>query len=328
MESFIKKIKQKAKKNPKKIIFPESLEERVLKAVSIILKEKTAMPILLGSSKKVSAKAKKLGLNIKGAEIIDHIKSKKFDQYAKELFRLREHKGLTLKQAKDMLKNPVYYGTMAVYFDGADGLISGSTHSTGQTIMPALQIIKTKEVFHKVSGVFFMLFKNHLMLFADAAVEIDPDAKDLAEIAIDTAQTAVRFGIKPRIAMLSFSTKGSAKHPLADKVIEATKIVQYRKPNLIVEGEMQLDAAVSKRVCKVKCPKCKLQGSANVLIFPDLQSANISYKMAEYFGGAKALGPVLQGLKKPINDLSRGCTTEDIVNMTAITVIEAQEREK
>jgi len=210
-----------------------------------------------------------------------------------------------------------------VHLGEADGLISGAIHPTAHTLRPALQIIKTKEKFHKVSGVFFMIFKERYMFFADAAVEIEPDAKDLADIALDTASTARKFGFEPKVAMLSFSTKGSAKHPLAEKVKEATEIAQYRDPKLIIDGELQLDAAIEPWVCRIKCPDCRLQGKANVLIFPDLNAANIGYKLATFFGKAEAVGPVLQGLNKPVNDLSRGCIVQDIVDITVLTSIEA-----
>jgi phosphate acetyltransferase len=335
MKDFIARIKAQAKKDPKRIVYPESTEERTLKALQIIIKEKTAKPILIGKPAEVKNAIKKLKLNLKDVPIIDHLapdNAKKLERYANDLFNLRKDKGVTIEQARQLIREPIYYGTMMVHLGEADGLISGAVHSTGHTVLPALQIIKTREKFHKVSGVFFVKFKKEIMLFADAAVTIEPDAHDLAEIAIDTARTAVRFGIEPRVAMLSFSTKGSANHPLAKKMIEATEIARDKAkkllPEAVIDGEMQLDAAVEPWVAKIKCPDALIKGDANVLIFPDLQAANIGYKLATFFGHAEAIGPILQGLRKPVNDLSRGCTVKDIVDITAMTVIEAHHIER
>jgi len=331
MKDFIKKIKDQARKEPKRIVFPESTEERTLKALQIVIKEKTAKPILIGNADAINKKIKELKLNLKGIPIIDPAAPEhkaKLDKYVQEFVKLRQDKGMDESTARKLLQEEIYYGTMMVHMNEADGLISGAIHSTGHTILPALQIIKTREKFHKVSGVFFISFKDEVMLFADSAVTIDPDAKDLAEIAIDTARTAIRFGIEPRIALLSFSTKGSANHPMAKKIAEATEIAKAKAkkllPEAVIDGEMQLDAAVEPWVAKIKCPKATIQGDANVLIFPDLQAANIGYKLATFFGHAEAIGPILQGLRKPVNDLSRGCFVKDIVDITAMTVIEAQ----
>lgn len=330
MRKFMKKFMARAKKDPKKIVYPESTEERTLKAIEIVVKEGIAKPVLLGDEKQILKRIKELKLKIKKnkLEIINPLKSKSVDKYCNELCDERKDHGMTVEKAKESMNDAIYYGTMMVHMGDADGLISGAIHSTGHTILPALKIIRTKEKFHKVSGVFFMIFKDRYMFFADAAVEIEPDAKDLADIALDTANTARRFGFEPKVAMLSFSTKGSAKHPLASKVKEATEIAKYRDPKLIIDGEIQLDAAIEPWVCKIKCPNCKLQGQANVLIFPDLNSANIGYKLATFFGKADAVGPVLQGLQDPVNDLSRGCKVQDIVDITAITVIQAQTQEE
>jgi phosphate acetyltransferase len=328
MKDLIKQIKARARKNPKRIVFPEGEEARVLSAAKIIVKEGIAKVILLGNDEIISKKAKKIGLDTNKIKIINPNKSKKHEKYAKEFFRLRKKKGIDIKEAREIIKDDCYYGTMMVHLGDADGLICGAIHPTADTIRPALQIIGTKRKFERVSGVFFLMLPDkRLLFFADAAVEIEPDAKDLAEVAIDTAETARRFGVKPKVAMLSFSTHGSAKHPLVDKVHEATEIVRYQKPKLIIDGEIQLDAAIDKEVCKIKCPNSILKGEANVLIFPDLQSGNISYKLVERLAHARAVGPVLQGLRKPVNDLSRGCSAKDIVDITAITVIEAQKKE-
>jgi len=327
MSDFIKRINDKARKNPKKIAFPESTEPRTLKAIEVIEKEKTAVPILVGNKKETEEAIKKLGVKIK-SQIVDVDSSKNFEKYAKELFRLRKDRGVSLEQAKESMKEPIYFATMMLHFGEVDGVISGAVHPTAHTLRPALQIIRTKREFQKVSGVFFIKYHDEIKLFADAAVEISPDAKDLADIAIDTAHTAKEFGIEPRVAMLSFSTKGSASHPEVDKVKEAVKIAQHKKPKLLIDGELQLDAAVMPEVCKIKCPDCKLQGNANVFIFPNLSAANIGYKLVMFFGKAEAIGPVIQGLNKPVNDLSRSCTTQDIVDITAVTVIQAQKTKK
>ncbi|MBW2983722.1 phosphate acetyltransferase [Candidatus Woesearchaeota archaeon] len=328
MKDFLKKIKDMARNSPKRIVFPEGEEERVLKATKIIVKEGIAHVILLGNEEIISKKAKKLGIDLKKIKIINPAKSKRYEKYAKEFFRLRKKKGIDIKEAREIIKDDCYFGTMMVHMNDADGLVSGAIHPTADTIRPALQVIGTRKKFERVSGVFFLMLPDkRLLFFADAAVEIEPDAKDLAEVAIDTAETAKKFGFAPKVALLSFSTHGSAKHPLVDKVREATEIVRYQKPKLIVDGEIQLDAAIDKGVCKIKCPHSVLKGEANVLIFPDLQSGNISYKLVERLAGARAVGPVLQGLRKPVNDLSRGCSAEDIVDITAITVVEAQKKE-
>lgn len=333
MKDFLNTIREKAKANPKRIVFPESTEERTLKAVAKIIEEGTAKPILIGKHDEVWGKIRELELpiNEQQVQLVDHTcdaNKAHFDEYVNELHGIRKEKGMTHEAAQELMQGPTYYGTMMVHKGDADGLVSGAVHSTGHTILPALQIIKTRKKFHKVSGVFFIKFKEEVMLFADAAVTIEPDAKDLAGIALDTAQTAERFGIAPRVAMLSFSTKGSAHHPLAKKMVEATDIARDRAkeimPHAVIDGEMQLDAAVEPWVAKIKCPHGEIQGNANVLVFPDLQAANIGYKLATFFGNAEAIGPLLQGLNKPVNDLSRGCTVDEITDITAFTVVEAQ----
>ncbi|MBI4994231.1 phosphate acetyltransferase [Candidatus Peregrinibacteria bacterium] len=303
VQKFLNLVKRRARLAPARIVFPETFDERILRAISKIEKEKTALPILID---------------------MKHDKKRR-NLYAKKLFELRKEKGLTLKEAQKLMSNYNYLGVMAVKMGDADGMISGACSSTADTLRPALQIIKTKERFHKVSGFFFMVLENRLLLFADCAVNIEPDAHGLADIAIDTAQTAKRFGITPRIALLSFSTNGSTKHPSVDRVKEAVKIVNYRRPDLICEGEMQVDAALNPEICARKFPLSRVPGNANVLIFPDLDSANISYKLVQKLAGAQAIGPIIQGLQKPINDLSRGCSVDDIVNLAAITSVEAQE---
>ncbi len=324
---FIDKIKQKAKTLHKKIVFPESFDERTLRAIELILQEGTAEPILLGKEETIKKQAQEIGLNIdwQKVQIMDTEDEKKLKTYAEAFFELRKAKGMTLEQAIKTVKDRNYFGVMAVHLGEADGLISGATVPTADTVRPALQIIKTKEKFHKVSGIFFMVLDNRLLLFADCAINIEPNSHELAEIAIDTAETAKRFGIIPKIAMLSFSTNGSGKHPLAEKVQEATQMVKYKRPDLTVDGEMQVDAALVPAIAQRKYPTSTIKGDANILIFPDLQAANIAYKLVERLAGAKAIGPILQGLKKPVNDLSRGCSYRDIADLAAFTACEAQE---
>lgn len=323
MRKFIDDIKEKARQNLKTIVYPEGTEERILRGAEQIVKEGIAKPILLGNEEEIKKKAGELGVNLEGIRIINPSGYERFDECVNAFYELRKDKGITPEKAKEAMNQVTYFGTMLVQIGVADGLISGSTHSTADTVRPALQIIKTHKKFHKVSSFFFMLLDDKLLMFADCAVMINPDAKDLAEIAIDTANNAKKFGIEPRVAMLSFSTKGSAKHPFVDKVKEATAIVKDKMPDLIVDGEMQVDAALVPEVCEKKCKDCALHGDANVLIFPDLQSANVAYKLVERLAKANAVGPILQGLRKPVNDLSRGCSVRDVVDVTAITAVEA-----
>lgn len=324
MDNFIRSVRNRARKNAKKIVFPEGTEERTLRAIEEILKERIAKPILLGNPQNIKKIAKKLKLKIdfQKVEILDPKTSKLKEEFAKTFYKLRKNKGLTQKEATKTITDINYFGTMMMYFGYADGMVTGTTVPTHVSIKPALQIIKTHEKFHKVSGVFFMVLEKRLLLFADAVVTINPNSHDLVDIAIDTAETAKCFGISPKIALLSFSTKGSADHPFIDKIQEALAMIKYQRPDLIVDGELQVDSALVPEIAKRKCPNSPIKGDANVLIFPDLQSANIAYKLVERLAKAKAIGPLLQGLKKPVNDLSRGCNYKDIVNATAFTACE------
>ena len=256
--------------------------------------------------------------------IKDPKKDANVSKYVKKFLEIRKEHGLQEKEAKQLLQEPIYFATMMLRQGNVEGVISGAIHPTAHTLRPAFQIIKTHEKFHKASGVFFMVMNKKLLLFADCSVNVAPDAKDLAEIALDTVTTAQMLGIKPKVAMLSFSTYGSAQHHYVDKVREATAIVQVKNPKLIVGGEMQVDAALVPIVAKQKCPKSKVHGDANVLIFPNLDAGNIAYKLVERLAKANAIGPIIQGLNKPVNDLSRGCSVEDIVDVTAVTVLQAQ----
>ena len=325
MQDMLNNIKERATSLNKRMVFPESTDERILKACEIMVQEKIATPILIGNPDEINSKAKELNVNLEGIEIHDPQNFPDYEPYANAMYELRKGKGMTIEEAHQILQEPIYLGTMMVHLGNADGLISGACHPTAHTLRPALQIIKTHEKFHKVSSVFFMMLEQRLIIFADCAVEIEPDAKDLALIAIDTEKTAKKFGIEPRMAMLSFSTNGSAKHPLVDKVREATQIVKAKAPDLIVEGEIQVDAALVPEIGEKKFPNSELKGNANILIFPDLNSGNIAYKLVQRLAGAHAVGPILQGLNKPVNDLSRGCNVQDIVDVAAITVVETQE---
>lgn len=331
MHKFIRRVHTQARKNPKRIVFPESMEERTLSAVAQILKKNIAKPVLLGPSALIKKQATKLKLKMdwNKVKIIDPARSKLTEKFAAELYKLRKDKdkGLTKPAAKKLIQDINYFGAMCVHMDEADGMVTGTLVPTSESLRPALQIIRTKERFHKVSGIFFMILKNRLLLFADAVVTINPNSHDLVDIAADTAKTAKRFGLKPRIAFLSFSTKGSSNDPSVDKIREAVSLLKYEHPDLIADGEMQVDAALVPKVARRKCPDSVIQGDANILIFPGLESANISYKLVERLAKAEAIGPLLQGLKKPVNDLSRGCSIEDIVNATAFTACECQENE-
>lgn len=327
MNTFLKKVRSMARKNPKRIVFPEGTEERTLHAIEEIVNISIAKPILLGNQKNIKACAKKLKLKIdwKKIKIVDPKKSKLLKLFSETFYELRKNKGVTKSQAKKIVQDINYFGTMMVYCNYADGMVTGTMCPTHDSIRPVLQIIKTKEKFHKVSGIFFMVLEKRLLLFADAVITISPNSHDLVDIAIDTAETAKRFGIKPKIALLSFSTKGSADHPYIDKIREAVAMIKDKRPDLIVDGELQVDAALVPEVAKIKCPMSPIQGDANVLIFPNLEAANIAYKLVERLAKAKAVGPIIQGLKKPVNDLSRGCSYKDIVNATAFTGLSASE---
>ncbi len=331
MKKFLARIKTQARKSPGRIVLPEAaLDDRIIQATAMILKEKTAHPILIGSELEIMKRAKRLGIKLpeKKVEIIDPENSPLLEPYVKEFMKLRKKKGITERKAWGVIPQVNYFGTMMVHMDDADGMVSGTTWSTADTVRPALQIIKTKEKFHKVSGLFFMILEKRLLLFADCAIMIEPNSHDLVDIALDTAQTASDFGLDPKVAMLSFSTNGSARSPLVDKVREAVAIARDRCPCLKIEGEMQVDAALVPDICERKFPGSSLKGDANVLIFPSLEAANCAYKLVERLAGAQTIGPVLQGLKKPINDLSRGCKFEDIANIAAITSVEAQNNRK
>lgn len=321
MHQYLEAIWQKAKAKPQRIVFPEGLEDRILEATEKILRENLAKPILLGNEEDIKAKAEKLSLKIDWSKVeFDNPEnSKLLGQFTEEYFELRKEKGITKEEAEQTVKNIDFFGTLMVHMGYADGMVTGTSYSTAESIRPALQILRVKEEFHKVSGVFFMVMEDRLLLFADAAITVDPTPEELAFIAIDTAETAKQFGIRPKIALLSFSTFSSADHPFVDEVKDTLKIVREKRPDLIIDGEMQVDAALVPEIAKRKCPKSQIQGDANILIFPTLEAANIAYKLVERLAKAQAIGPLLQGLTKPVNKVSRGCSVDDIVNVTAFT---------
>ena len=308
----------------KRQVFPEALDERILQAVVRLKKEGLITPILLGNPNQVNAKAKEFGFNIDGLTILDPENYDEFDDLVASFVERRKGKA-TEEDAKKILKDVNYFGTMLVYTDRADGLVSGAVHSTGDTVRPALQIIKTKEGVSRTSGAFLMLRGRgqERYIFADCAINPDPDKDVLAEIAIESAKTAKMFDIDPKVALLSFSTKGSAGGDQVDKVAQASEIVKEKDPDLAVDGELQFDAAFVNTVAKQKAPDSDVAGEANVFVFPELQSGNIGYKIAQRFGNFEAIGPVLQGLNKPISDLSRGCSSEDVYNLSLVTATQA-----
>jgi malate dehydrogenase (oxaloacetate-decarboxylating)(NADP+) len=315
----------KAKSQPKRIVFPEGSEEKILRASQVIIDEGIAKPILLGKKEAIIQKAKELSLDILDSiEIIEPSKYPKFDEYVEEFFQMRQKKGVTKVEAAETLKSPNYFGSLMVHKGDADCLVSGLNMHYPETIRPALQVVKIKPELSIVSGLYMMIFKEDIMFFADATVNIEPDSEDLAEIAINAAETARRFGVEPKVAMLSFSNFGSTRHPLAEKVKKAVEIVKEKMPDLIIDGEMQADTAVVPEILNSTYPFSKLKEKANVLIFPDLQSGNIAYKLLERLSGAKAVGPILMGMNKPVHVLQRGASVDDIVNLAAIAVVDAQ----
>lgn len=329
--SLMQKFWSMAQNNRKKIVLAEGEEERNIEACESIIKNSLADIILVGNPDKIKAKAKELGVNIEGAKIEEPETSEKLSTYINEFYELRKNKGMTMEKAQKIVRDPLYFGTLMVKCGDADGMVSGAIHTTGDLLRPGLQIIKTAPGVSVVSSFFVMIIPNcgygedGMLLFSDCAVNPNPTAEQLASIAISTSETAKALCmIDPKIAMLSFSTMGSASHELVDKVKKATELARQMRPDLDIDGELQLDAAIVDKVAKLKAPDSKVAGKANILIFPDLQSGNIGYKLVQRFAKAEAIGPICQGFAKPINDLSRGCSPQDIVNVVAITAVQAQ----
>ncbi|MCK5642181.1 MAG: phosphate acetyltransferase [Gammaproteobacteria bacterium] len=321
---FLHKIIHKAVQDKKRIVLPEGTEERILRATEVLERRDIVDVILLGDEEEIRSKADQLKLRLKDVQIINPVAQDNFDDYGKTYYQLRKHKKITLDGAHDTMTNPIFYGSMMVYKGDADGMVAGAKTATRDTLRPAFEFIKTKPGLSLISSVFFMCLEDRVLVYGDCAVNPNPTAEELAEIAISSAETAESFGIEPIVAMLSYATGGSGEGADVDHVIEATKIAQQRRPDLAIEGPIQYDAAIDIGVAKTKMPDSKVAGHATVFIFPDLNTGNNTYKAVQRSAHALAVGPILQGLNKPVNDLSRGSLVPDIINTVAITAIQAQ----
>ena len=332
--SFVETMKEKARQNIKTILLPESEDVRVIQAAADVEEEGFAKAVLIGNEENVKQIALDNNKDLTKVTIINPLKSEKFGEYSNKFYELRKAKGMTPEKAKEIMKEPIYFGTMMVKVGDADGIVSGACHPTAHTLRPALQILKTAPGTKLASAFFLMVTKcpeygeDGVFIFADSGMNEYPDADGLSEIAISSAKSFKQLvGKEPRVAMLSYSTYGSASSPLTEKVIEATRILKEKAPDLLCDGELQLDAAIIPEVAERKAPGSPIAGKANVLIFPDLDAGNIGYKLVQRFGRAEAYGPLCQGIAKAVNDLSRGCSSDDIVGVVAITSVQAQDME-
>ena len=317
---IVSRIFTQAKQNKQRIVFAESEDERILRGTSYLANKKIIQPVLIGNKKKILAKLTKLKIPKKLYEIHD---MSEVPDYTKKLLTLRKKKGLTIEQAKKLLTQPIYVATMMVKTNFCDGLVYGATHPTAETLRPALQIIGMKKGVKWASSYFIMLHEKKVLFFADCAFNINPNEEQLRDIAIATANSAKEFGFKPKVAMLSFSTMGSGQSELVTKVQNATELVRKMRPDIIIGGELQFDAAFVPSVAKLKAPNSPIKGDANIFVFPDLNSGNIGYKIAQRLANDKPIGPITQGLALPVNDLSRGCTVEEVIEVSALTAVQA-----
>jgi malate dehydrogenase (oxaloacetate-decarboxylating)(NADP+) len=322
--AVMQSVHNRAKARPRRIVFPEGEHERIIRASYRLVEEKIAQPILIGRPSAIEAKIRELGFQKLRAEIVEPSCSSHFDEYVEEFYRLRQRRGVTRSEARELMLNPNYFGAMMLHLGEADGFVAGVSQHYPETIRPALQIIRTRANVHRVCGVYVIITKKEVYFFADTTVNIEPAAEELAEIATLAAEVAREFNVEPRVAMLSFSNFGSTRHPLTEKVRVATELVKQQFPELMVDGEMMADTAVVPEIIEEEYQFSSLKGGANVLVFPDLGAANIAYKLMMRIGGAEALGPILMGLSKPVHVLQRGATVEEIVNMAAIAVVHAQ----
>lgn len=322
MADLFKGIRATLEGKGKTIVLPEGEDVRILEAAVHLKQEGIITPVLLGNEAAVKKVAEEGGFDISDIELIDPASASYFEELAQKFMERRAGK-VTIEQAREQVKDVNYFGTMLIYTGRVDGLVSGAAHSTADTVRPALQIIKTKPGISRTSGAFIMMKGEERMIFADCAITVNPTAKELAEIAVESTKTAKAFGIDPRVAMLSFSTNGSAVTEETEKVVEAAKIAKELAPELLIDGEFQFDAAYVPSVAAKKAPESVIKGDANVFIFPTLDAGNIGYKLTERLGGYEAIGPILQGLNGPVNDLSRGCSAEDVYKLSIITAAQS-----